>query len=254
MQGYTGGFSFETFDATAARVSHSHIASKLANGPRDDAGRFRVAKGTSSLAAVEDGAKHERHDEEKTPRGVALVDASRAVSCEPIKRLAGALPGVDAASKRAKRAAAAAAAEAGEDGNKKKKVRGGPPAWLSSGLVVKVLAKSLKEEGHYRRKGIVRGVTDERVGSIEMLPTAGAENDDAARVTLKVHERDLETVLPAPGKPVRVVKGAHAGVAGELIRLHEDRFLAEVAVDAADGVRQRVEYLQYDEVCKVHRG
>jgi DNA/RNA-binding protein KIN17 len=50
-----------------------------------------------------------------------------------------------------------------------------------------------------------------------------------------------------------VVKGDSAGATGELRRVHEKRFLAEVAMDSADGVRQRVEYLQYDEVCKVHR-
>ena len=66
-------------------------------------------------------------------------------------------------------------------------------------------------------------------------------------------ERDLETVLPAPGKPVRVVKGENAGATGELRAVHERRFLAEVALDAGDGVRQRVEFLQYDEVCKVHQ-
>ena len=32
------------------------------------------------------------------------------------------------------------------------------------------------------------------------------------------------------------------------------RFPQEVALDAADGIRQRVEFLQYEEVCKIFEG
>ena len=42
-------------------------------------------------------------------------------------------------------------------------------------------------------------------------------------------------MLPAVGKPVRVVKGESAGEYGELRKLHTKRFLAEVAIDASDG-------------------
>ena len=76
---------------------------------------------------------------------------------------------------------------------------------------------------------------------------------DDVKMTVTVREKPLETVLPAVGKPVRVVKGESAGATGELRKLHEKRFLAEVAIDASDGVRQRVEFLQYDEVCKLNR-
>jgi DNA/RNA-binding protein KIN17 len=135
---------------------------------------------------------------------------------------------------------------------------------LHTGLVVKILAKSLKEAGHYKKKGVVRRIPAPRKAVVEILGAAaagaagggdgGGKEGEGAAVLVEVDERDLETVLPAPGKPVRVVKGDHAGATGELKAVHEKRFLAEVAVDAADGVRQRVEFLQYDEVCKVHHG
>lgn len=240
------GFSFETFDVTAARVSQSHIASRLTAGPKDESGRFRVTKGMSSLSAAEDVSRKKD--------GVTLMDPTKAISCNVVKRfaeapVAGGVNGRD--SKRSKTAADEEKGERSSDAKTKKKndKNGGgrPCSWLSTGLVVKILAKSLKEAGHYKKKGVVRRVSAPHKAEVEIVGS-----DPAALV--EVDERDLETVLPAPGKPVRVVKGDHAGSTGELRAVHEKRFLAEVAVDAADGVRQRVEFLQYDEVCKVHAG
>lgn len=237
------GFSFETFDVTAARVSQSHIASRLTAGPRDESGRFRVTKGMSSLSAAEDVSQKKN--------GVTLMDPTKAISCNVVKRFADApaAGGVnDRDSKRSKTAADKDKGKPSSDTKKKNDKDGGrPSSWLSTGLVVKILAKSLKEAGHYKKKGVVRRISSPHKAEVEILGSEPA-------VLVEVDERDLETVLPAPGKPVRVVKGDHAGSTGELRAVHEKRFLAEVAVDAADGVRQRVEFLQYDEVCKVHLG
>ena len=78
----------------------------------------------------------------------------------------------------------------------------------------------------------------------------GGDQDGAVVAVAETH---LETVLPAVGKPVRVVRGEGVGSVGELRKIHQSRFLAEVAFDAADGVRQTVAFLGYDDVCKVHR-
>ena len=260
------GFSFETFDATAARISQSHIASRLTAGPKDESGRFRVTKGMSTLAAPEDDAS-------KKPTGVRLLDPTKAISCNVVKRFAEEAPrggagGGGGSSRGAKRAKKRSVDEDGggqeeEDVDKKNKT------WISTGLVVKILARSLRDAGHYKKKGIVRRVlldrgTRTRPGAeVEVIgpseATATATEDPTTTTTtttpivVEVDARDLETVLPATGKPVRVVKGEHAGSVGELRAIHEGRFLAEVALDTGDGVRQRIEFLQYDEVCKVNR-
>lgn len=256
-----GGFTFETFDVTAARVSQSHIASRLTAGPKDESGRFRVAKGMSSLNAAEEDVK------QKT--GVTLMDPTKAVSCDVVKRK---LMTADAPSGGGDKDAAAAAKKAkkstAEDGEEKEKEK--KKSWLANGLVVKILDKSLKEAGFFKKKGIVRrvhhGKKNSTTAEIEILGGApavkvgtgdggggeGRGDGGGGAVMVRVSERDVETVLPAPGRSVRIVKGDMAGATGELRRVHESRFLAEVALDAADGVRQRVEYLQYDEVCKVH--
>ena len=121
------------------------------------------------------------------------------------------------------------------------------PTWLAVGLVVKILDKS--DAVAYKRKGVIRSVkqsAEVNTADVELLR-------DDTKTTVTVREKHLETVLPAVGKPVRVVKGESAGEYGELRKLHTKWFLAEVAIDASDGVRQRVEFLQYDEVCKVNR-
>ena len=217
---------FETFDATAARISQSHLAAKLNQGPRDDAGRFRITKGTSSLATPE-----EKRAEENRERGVTLVDPTKAVYLHTVKRAA------DAPREREKTKKAKKEKKDGDDADDD----AGPPSWLSLGLVVKILDKS---SAHRKRKGVVRKLPRKGVAELEVLGVDAAATETVA-------EKHLETVLPAVGKHVRVVKGEAAGRVGELRKIHETRFLAEVALDAADGVRQRVEFLQYDEVCKV---
>ena len=48
-----GGF-METFDASLALANSGYVAARLASGSkRDEAGRFRIAPGTSSLRAAE---------------------------------------------------------------------------------------------------------------------------------------------------------------------------------------------------------
>jgi hypothetical protein len=68
--------------------------------------------------------------------------------------------------------------------------------------VVKILAKSLKDAGHYKKKGVVRRIAEPYVGEVEVLAAgAGAAEGDglalvAAPVLVKIDEEELETVLP----------------------------------------------------------
>lgn len=223
-----GGPFLDNYDLTKAKISQQHIAARLNQGPRDENGRFRITKGMSSLVTPEEiAAKKE---------GVTLMDPTKAVTLHTEKKRPADwkrdIGGHDEKKHKAKK-------EEVEEPTVK-------PTWLSVGLVVKILDKSQAEA--YKRKGVIRSVKQEKVNtaSVELL-------GDDVKMTVTVREKHLETVLPAVGKPVRVVKGESAGATGELRKLHEKRFLAEVAIDASDGVRQRVEFLQYDEVCKLNR-
>ena len=133
--------------------------------------------------------------------------------------------------------------------------------WATPGLVVKLMDKRLAAR-LYRAKAVTLAERSDDGASVRvrvLRPVRPREDDDGAKdddeeEKVFARESKLETVLPAAGKPVRVVAGEHAGRVGEMRRVHQARFLAEVALDAADGIRQRVEFLQYEEVCKIFEG
>ena len=243
-----GGPFMETFDATRARVSQAAIASRLATGPRDESGRFRVSRGMSSLSVPEDDTLP------AAEKGVRLTDPTKAVSLNVDKRPAGDRPSSET-SKRARGVHHprdggdddAAAADPVDDANPPKRRR--PDRWVVPGTVVKIVGdKSLRARGLHKAKAVPTGEwTEDDKARVRIL---GGDEDGAV---VAVAERHLETVLPAVGKPVRVVRGERVGHVGELRKIHQARFLAEVAFDAADGVRQTVAFLGYDDVCKVHR-
>mmetsp|Transcript_9036 Transcript_9036/g.29674 ORF Transcript_9036/g.29674 Transcript_9036/m.29674 type:complete len:394 (+) Transcript_9036:49-1230(+) len=96
--------------------------------------------------------------------------------------------------------------------------------WIQPGIVVKVLAKSLKEAGYYKRKGVVTAVHKQYIGELEML-----ESGDV----LKVDQNELETVIPQVGGAVRVLQGRHRGRKATLNAVDMDRFEAKLRI--ADG-------------------
>ena len=222
-----GGPFLDNYDLTKAKISQQHIAARLNQGPRDENGRFRI---THRYVITRDSGGNRRKEGGRDP-----MDPTKAVTLHTEKKRPADwkrdIGGRDEKKHKAKK-------EEVEEPTVK-------PTWLSVGLVVKILDKSQAEA--YKRKGVIRSVKQEEVNtaSVELL-------GDDVKMTVTVREKHLETVLPAVGKPVRVVKGESAGATGELRKLHE-KILAEVAIDASDGVRQRVEFLQYDEVCKLNR-
>jgi DNA/RNA-binding protein KIN17 len=113
--------------------------------------------------------------------------------------------------------------------------------WLFDGIVVKIMAKELAPQGYYKAKGVVRAVVDRYVAEVSLL-----EGGDVIRVD----QAQLETVLPAVGGGVRVLKGAHRGAAGVLLSLDVARFKARVRLrrGAADG---RELELDYEDVSKI---
>ena len=238
-----GGPFMETFDATRARVSQAAIASRLAMGPRDESGRFRVSRGMSSLSVPVDNLS-------AGERGVRLTDPTKAVSLNVDKRPAGDRPSSET-SKRARSVDRPRddddAARLVDDANHAKRRR--PDRWVVPGTVVKIVGdKSLRARGLHKAKAVPTGEwTADDKARVRIL---GGDEDGAVVAVAETH---LETVLPAAGKPVRVVRGEGVGSVGELRKIHQSRFLAEVAFDAADGVRQTVAFLGYDDVCKASR-
>ena len=250
----------ETFDATRARISQSAIASRLAAGAKDSAGRFRIVPGTSALSTPA-GAPSPG---DLATAGVRLHDPTKAVSLNAPKRSADArrhdppdaaryLGTSDRDAKRRKGDGSVADASSSPTPSSAR--------WATPGLVVKLMDKRLAAR-LYRAKAVTLAERSDDGASVRvrvLRPVRPREDDDGAEdeeedEKVFARESKLKTVLPAAGKPVRMVAGEHAGRVGEMRRVHQARFLAEVALDAADGIRQRVEFLQYEEVCKIFEG
>lgn len=115
----------------------------------------------------------------------------------------------------------------------------GAAAQLFEGIVVKVVAKELKAQGYYKKKGVVQQVVVRYVGEVRML-----ESGDV----LRVDQAQLETVLAALGQPVLVVRGKHRGERAVLTTLDTERYAAHVRLARGQAELQ----LEYEDVCKLH--
>nr|CAH7769401.1 unnamed protein product [Callosobruchus chinensis] len=114
--------------------------------------------------------------------------------------------------------------------------------WLTEGIVVKVMTKSLGEE-FYKQKGVIREVIDKYVAIVKILDSSKK---------LKIDQEHLETVIPAIGKLVKVVNGAYRGETAALISIDEKNFCAEIEI--ANGLLKgrRVSKIEYEDICKSH--
>lgn len=114
--------------------------------------------------------------------------------------------------------------------------------WLTTGIVVKVMSKALKEKGYYKMKGVVKSVIAKYIGEIEML-----ESEDV----LKVDQAELETVLPQIGGLVRVVNGAYRGEMARLEAVDVDQFKARVQLKGGKYDGRTLPAIDYEDICKV---
>lgn len=111
-------------------------------------------------------------------------------------------------------------------------------AWMSAGIVVKVMHQDLAGGKYYRKKGKVEKVHDRFTADVRMA-------DDKALVRLD--QEMLETVIPQVGKAVRLVKGTHKGSRAVMRAVDMEGFC--VTVELEDG--NEMGGLGYDEVCKI---
>jgi DNA/RNA-binding protein KIN17 len=114
--------------------------------------------------------------------------------------------------------------------------------WLVEGIVVKVTAKSLGSK-YYRQKGVVTGIADKYVAVVSMLDSGHK---------LKVDQEDLETVIPAIGRPVLVVNGAYRGCSAILKELDEKKFCLTIEISSGPLKGRILDKVEYGDICKLH--
>ena len=114
--------------------------------------------------------------------------------------------------------------------------------WLSAGLVVKLLNRSVQSGRYYGQKGGVMQVED---GGY----TAVVAPSDLSLPTLRVDQHELQTVIPAIGHAVRIVAGSRRrGETATLCALSADQTTCTVEC-VSDG--QQLAGMEFENVCKL---
>ncbi|GLI58405.1 hypothetical protein VaNZ11_000107 [Volvox africanus] len=113
--------------------------------------------------------------------------------------------------------------------------------WLAPGIVVKVLAKELKEHGYYKEKGVIDKVIDRYVGEVSMLSDG---------TVVRVDQAQLETVIPSPGGQVLVLNGPYRGSRGTLLSIHMAKYQAQVKL-MSGSYRGKEVWLEYEDISKL---
>jgi len=101
--------------------------------------------------------------------------------------------------------------------------------WLRKNIMVKIVSKSLGEK-YYKQKGFVKEIIDDYCGII--VTNTGAK--------IKLDEKHLETVIPAIGRNVVILKGRHKGEEAVLAKLKVEDFSADL--ELKDGSKKTLPY------------
>ena len=140
--------------------------------------------------------------------------------------------------------AAAAAAAASASASAAAAADGRSDYWLAEGIIVKVVNKRLAEGGYYKRKGVVEKVAGKYTAHVRM-------NDSGD--LLKLDQDDLETVIPDLGKRVLVVNGRWRGEVARVLAMDQERFCVAVELVGGPDAGRKLDRMEYEDVCKLHR-
>ncbi|XP_048485927.1 DNA/RNA-binding protein KIN17 [Plutella xylostella] len=113
--------------------------------------------------------------------------------------------------------------------------------WLTEGIVVKVVTKSLGDK-FYKRKAVIEKVIDKYGAQVKLL-------DD--NVKLKLDQNHIETVIPSPGRAVRFVNGAYRGHCGLLRHIHTDSYCCDVEISEGPLTGRLIKGVQYEDISKL---
>jgi len=127
-----------------------------------------------------------------------------------------------------------------EEAAKKKKFQERQENWVTKGIVVKVMTKKLGDK-YFKRKGVIKDVKNLFVAVVEML-----DNGDM----LKLDQTNLETVIPAPGKALKVLNGPYRGHIATMIDIDEKSFCVTVKLKKEGSSKGEIK-VPYEDVSKL---
>ncbi|CAK1597409.1 unnamed protein product [Parnassius mnemosyne] len=113
--------------------------------------------------------------------------------------------------------------------------------WLTEGIVVKIVTKSLGDKFD-KRKAVVERLIDKYAAHVKLT-------DD--NVKLKLDQNHVETVIPSPGRVVRFVNGAYRGETGVLRDIDTDYYCCDVEISEGLLTGRLVKRVQYEDISKL---
>eukprot|EP00088_Acartia_fossae_P005613 TRINITY_DN12535_c0_g2_i1.p1 TRINITY_DN12535_c0_g2~~TRINITY_DN12535_c0_g2_i1.p1 ORF type:complete len:395 (-),score=129.56 TRINITY_DN12535_c0_g2_i1:21-1205(-) len=99
--------------------------------------------------------------------------------------------------------------------------------WLTKGIVVKIVAKSLGEK-YYKKKGVVKELLDDGYVGLVVMNDTGAK--------LKLDQEHLETVIPQEGRDVVILSGKFRGEIAVLRKIDTEKFSGVLKLDSGDKI------------------
>ncbi|GAM27796.1 hypothetical protein SAMD00019534_109720, partial [Acytostelium subglobosum LB1] len=102
--------------------------------------------------------------------------------------------------------------------------------WIVRGLIIKVMDKESK---FYKQKGVITALVSDYVATVQLLDSSG--EIDRNGPLLKIDQTYLETVIPASGGQVRVLRGKYRGESGQLLDINIDKFTGRVQLTNLGG-------------------
>lgn len=121
--------------------------------------------------------------------------------------------------------------------------------WLYPNLIVKLLNKKLLGGRLYKQKGVVLRVIDRYVAELRVQSSSEPSVD---QTVLQIDQDELETVIPAIGKVVRIVNGPMRGEVAVLLELNEAKYQAKVRIESGVLRGKEVDGLDYEWICKMN--
>ncbi|KAL4659318.1 DNA/RNA-binding protein KIN17 [Arapaima gigas] len=113
--------------------------------------------------------------------------------------------------------------------------------WLQPDIVVKVITKQLGEKYH-KKKAVVKSVQDRYTAVIKMIDSGDK---------LKLDQSHVETVIPALGKKVLLLNGAHRETVAILDSINEKNFSARLILDSGPLRGKTIDEIPYEDFSKL---
>ncbi|KAK1947570.1 DNA/RNA-binding protein KIN17 [Phytophthora citrophthora] len=114
--------------------------------------------------------------------------------------------------------------------------------WVTTGIVVKVTNKKVGDGAYYKCKGVVKKVEDTFCATVTLLDSGDV---------LRLDQDDLETVIPKPGRKVKIVNGLGRGCTAKLLDISVDDFCARIRIDSGAHRGEVVDRVEYEDICRL---